>query len=344
MDLLQVRNINKKNERGFELRNITFNQSAQNNIVIAGETGSGKTTLLRIIAGLEQPDAGEIIFDNEKVIGPADKLIPGHKGIVYLSQQFELPHFLRVEQILEYANEWPEDKADNLFRLCRIEHLFRRRTDQLSGGEKQRIAIARLLIMRPELFLLDEPFSNMDLTNKNLLKKIISDISAELKISFIMVSHDPIDTVPWANEIIVLRDGEMIEKKTPSQIYSNPQFEYTAGLFGKYNLLKPVLLKKIFPELSEKKNSLKAMIRPENCVIVSLVNSSVNSSINSSVDSSVDSSLKGLVTESRYFGHYYETDVFVENQILITRSSDQKTSRGEQVFIRLEKDDIRFIT
>ncbi|HTF31167.1 MAG TPA: ATP-binding cassette domain-containing protein, partial [Flavitalea sp.] len=100
MDLLQVRNISKKNERGFELRNITFNQSAQNNIVIAGETGSGKTTLLRIIAGLEQPDAGEIIFRNEKVIGPADKLIPGHKGIVYLSQQFELPHFLRVEQIL----------------------------------------------------------------------------------------------------------------------------------------------------------------------------------------------------------------------------------------------------
>jgi len=340
MDLLQVRNINKKNERGFELKNITFNQSVQNNIVIAGETGSGKTTLLRIIAGLEQPDAGEIIFDNEKVIGPADKLIPGHKGIVYLSQQFELPHFLRVEQILEYANEWPEDKADNLFRLCRIEHLFKRRTDQLSGGEKQRIAIARLLIMRPELFLFDEPFSNMDLNNKNLLKKIISDISTELKISFIMVSHDPIDTLSWADEIIVLRDGEIIEKKTPSQIYNNPQFEYTAGMFGKYNLLEHGFLQKFYPGLLLQNGSLKAMIRPENCVIVS----SVNSSINASINSSVDSSLKGLVTESRYFGHYYETDVFVENQILITRSSDQKASRGEQVFIILEKDDIRFIS
>ncbi|RYG01675.1 MAG: ABC transporter ATP-binding protein [Chitinophagaceae bacterium] len=234
MEFLKVKGIGKKNERGFELKNISFTQARQHNIAIAGETGSGKTTLMKIIAGLVQPGSGDVFFEGEKVIGPDYKLIPGHKGIVYLSQLFELPHFLRVEQVLEYANEWSEEKARRLFELCRITHLFKRRTDELSGGERQRIAIARLLIMDPKLFLLDEPFSNMDPANKDLLKNIIQDISIELKISFIMISHDPVDSLSWADEMIIMRDGEIIEKKTPYEVYNNPASEYTAGLFGKY--------------------------------------------------------------------------------------------------------------
>lgn len=301
MDLLQVKGIGKKDERGFQLKHISFTQAVGENIAIAGETGSGKTTLLRIIAGLTQPDSGEALFNGEKIMGPADKLVPGHKGIVYLSQLFELPHFLRVEQIMEYANEWPDGKADQLFDLCQIRHLFKRRTDQLSGGERQRIAIARLLIMDPKLFLLDEPFSNMDLTNKNLLKTIVADISRELGISFIMISHDPIDTLSWAHEVIVMQNGAIIEKDTPQQIYERPETTYTAGLFGKYNEIDGVI------------------IRPEACRIVP------------------GGELSGKVTEVRYYGHYVETDVQVGKNLVITRSLKQEAVEGENVNLRIYK-------
>src|SRR5882757_7739701 len=101
------------------LRGISFVQQKGRKIAVAGETGSGKTTLLKVIAGLAQPDKGEVRFEGQRVPGPAEKLIPGHPGIAYLSQEFELPQHLRIEQVLEYANQLPEEDARNLFKVCR---------------------------------------------------------------------------------------------------------------------------------------------------------------------------------------------------------------------------------
>ncbi|HTE24242.1 ABC transporter ATP-binding protein [Flavitalea sp.] len=335
MDLLQVKSISKQDERGFHLSNINFNQAFQQNITIAGETGSGKTTLLKIIAGLAQPDMGEIIFRNEKVIGPADKLIPGHKGIVYLSQDFRLPHFLRVEQILEYANEWPTEKAEKLFSLCGIRHLFKRRTDELSGGEQQRIAIARLLIMDPQLFLLDEPFSNMDPANKDLLKNIIKEIGKEFNMSFIMISHDPVDTLPWADEIIVMRDGKLIEKNSPELIYSKPAFAYTAALFGKYNVL-PVGLLQMLNNNIKIPSGFQPIVRPEKCVIIS---SSVAGNKNIHGEEQVFQ-LKGKVVDVRYFGHYFETDLMIGDHTFISRSHYQGSQPGNEETIEISGQDV----
>jgi ABC-type Fe3+/spermidine/putrescine transport system ATPase subunit len=334
MDLLLVNGINKKDERGFTLSDINMKQAALQNIGIAGETGSGKTTILKIIAGLVQPDSGTVLFKGSEVIGPAYKLVPGHQGIVYLSQHFELPHFLRVEQILEYANEWPPEKAALLFELCRIEHLFKRRTDQLSGGEKQRIAIARLLIMSPSLFLLDEPFSNMDLANKILLKKIISDISQELKVSFIMISHDPTDTLSWADHMIIMKAGQIIEQGSPYQLYETPVHEYTAGLLGKYNLLPPGLLHSMYEE--QRFNSMlphfnstnsKFMVRPEHCVITNADNSN----------------LRGELMAARYFGHYYEMDVAVGGQLIVTKSAQHTQSIGDTMFLKIRHENVHLL-
>jgi ABC-type Fe3+/spermidine/putrescine transport system ATPase subunit len=338
MDLLQVKSISKKDERGFHLSNINFTQAFQKNITIAGETGSGKTTVLKIIAGLAQPDMGEVIFRNEKVIGPADKLIPGHKGIVYLSQDFRLPHFLRVEQILEYANEWPVEKAEKLFSLCGIRHLFKRRTDELSGGEQQRIAIARLLIMDPQLFLLDEPFSNMDPANKELLKNIIKQIGKELNMSFIMISHDPVDTLPWADEIIVMKEGMIIEKNSPELIYSKPAFAYTAALFGKYNVL-PAGLIKAFDNNLDIPAGFQPIVRPEKCMIA---DSPVTDHNNVSVSEQV-LTLKGKVMATRYFGHYFETDLLIGDHTITSRSQFPKGSLQMEETIEICETDIHLV-
>src|SRR5688572_22923099 len=104
MTFLTVSGISKKGLGNFELQEITFLQRKNQKIAIAGETGSGKSTLLKIIAGMEQPDAGEVLFNEQRVKGPDENLVPGYPGIAYLSQDFELPKFLRVEQVLAYAN------------------------------------------------------------------------------------------------------------------------------------------------------------------------------------------------------------------------------------------------
>ena len=118
----------------FVLRDITFAQSRGEKIAIAGETGAGKSTVLKVIAGLLQPDSGSLLFERKPIAGPADQLVPGHPGIAYLSQHFELQKSLRVEQVLTYSNTLSDADANTLYAVCQIDHLVTRRTDELSGA------------------------------------------------------------------------------------------------------------------------------------------------------------------------------------------------------------------
>ena len=199
-----------------------------------------------------------------RIKGPQEHLVPGHPGIVYLSQQFELPQFLRVEQILQYANKLDPATAENLYEVCRISHLLSRRTDHLSGGERQRIALARLVLSSPRLLLLDEPFSNLDIIHKNILKNVIQDVSKLLKITCILISHDPLDTLPWADEIIIMLGGKIIQQGSPEHIYLQPVNTYAAGLFGKFNLFSVGKAKILAESFGLKHRSgKKLLIRPE---------------------------------------------------------------------------------
>lgn len=304
MVLLQVSGVHKKNERGFELKDVSFSQQWYQQIAIAGETGSGKSTLLKIIAGLAQPDAGEVIYDGKRVPGPNDQLIPGHPKIAYLSQLFELPHYLRVEQVLEYANKLTKRSADQLFEICRITHLLKRRTDQLSGGEQQRIAIARLLIGSPGLLLLDEPYSNTDMIHKQLLKAIIEDIAEQLKISIIMVSHDPVDALSWADEILLMRDGRIIQHGMPKEVYRHPVDNYAAGLLGKYNVW-------------EDKNGVQRIVRPEDLVL----------------SRKHISDVKGTVQNIIFCGSYYDVEVYTETRMFTSRVMNPTIEEGDIVTV-----------
>ena len=219
------------------LKRINFTQRKGCHLAIAGETGSGKSTLLKTIAGLVTPDEGAVYFEGVRVEGPLERLIPGQPGIAYLSQYFELWHHYRVEEVLSYSNDLTPEDADALYELCQIDHLLMRRNDQLSGGERQRIALARLLVHPPRLLLLDEPFSNLDMIHKRLLKKVIRESTAKYDITCILVSHDPYDTLSWADELVLLRDGEIHQQGSPREVYLQPKDEYAAGLLGEYSLL-----------------------------------------------------------------------------------------------------------
>jgi ABC-type sugar transport system ATPase subunit len=263
MRLLTVDGIGKQIENRFVLKDINFSLQPFQKIAIAGETGSGKSTLLKIIAGLEQPDSGAVLFQNKKVEGPNETLVPGHPAIAYLPQYFELPKFLRVEQVLSYANQLADREAKKLFQICHISHLLKRKTSELSGGERQRIALCRLLIAKPKILLLDEPFSNLDMILKSTLKEVIEEVCNRLKITCLLVSHDPEDTLAWADQIIVMKEGKIIQYDFPQKIYHEPINGYVAGLFGKFTQLSPFLLKALNTK------SLKRFFRPEDFKLVS---------------------------------------------------------------------------
>ena len=237
MVFLEVREVSAVKEGRTILKDITFSQLAFQKIALAGETGSGKSTLLKIIAGLEECNSGTVFFKDEPVEGAATKLVPGHQQIAYLPQYFELQKFLRVEQVLQYANKLSSASAKNLFKICQIDHLLKRKTHELSGGEKQRIALCRLLISQPKLLLLDEPFSNLDQIVKDVLKKVLDEVLKKLKITCILVSHDADDTLPWADEIFVLRNGKLVQQGKPTEVYFYALSKYVGGLFGKYSTL-----------------------------------------------------------------------------------------------------------
>jgi ABC-type Fe3+/spermidine/putrescine transport system ATPase subunit len=325
LNLLTVSGISKKKDEAFILQDISFNQQKFQKIAIAGETGSGKSTLMKIIAGLINPDIGEVYFENERIKRvPEEKLIPGHIGIAYLSQYFDLPHFLRVEQALQYSNELAEEEAGLIYEVCRISQFLKRRTDQLSGGEKQRIALAKLLISSPTLLLLDEPFSNIDLIQKNILKSVIHDLGEHLNITCMMVSHDPLDTLSWADEIKIMKGGKILQSGSPRQIYYQPVNEYGAGLFGQYNLIDAALAHAFTGDKKIGWKGDKLLVRPESFHIIE-------------IDSQAP---QGTILDIQFLGSYVDTVVSIGNSKISIRSAMHHLSKGDRVSVSVAPENI----
>lgn len=318
MSFLKVSNVTRQIEDTLAVDHVSFTQRKLEKIAIAGETGSGKSTLLKMIAGLVQPDNGSITFENQRIAGPEEKLVAGHPGIAYLSQHFELQKFLRVEQVLEYANKLSEDEAQTLFEICRIDHLLKRKTNELSGGEKQRIAIARLLISAPKLLLLDEPFSNLDMTQRNTLKTVLEDICSGLKITCILVSHDPQDVLAWADKVLIMKDGKIVQKGSPEIIYKMPVSAYTAGLLGRFSTLKLDDTEFHIPGKNKIRRK-ELYVRPENLHIVSRNEKAV----------------KGKVSRVSFTGTSYELEVLTGRQELTVATEKKTFKPGSTVYISL---------
>lgn len=314
MDFLKVSSVYRKDELGFEIKNISVTIQQFSKTAISGATGSGKSTLLKIIGGLVQADAGSVYLEGEKVKGPNDQLIPGHKGIAYLSQHFELRNNYRVEEVLSYGNTLEESEAQKVYSVCRIDHLLSRWTNQLSGGERQRIALAKLLVTSPKLLLLDEPFSNLDYTNKEILKAVVEDICHKLQITSILVSHDPQDVLPWADNILVIQNGEIIQQGSALTIYKNPVNEYVAGLFGKYILLPAHIINFSIPQGKQ------LFIRPYQCI----------------VNGTKKPMLKGIIKQISFAGDYYEVDILINRQLISIKTTNNTIKAGEAVTVSID--------
>lgn len=317
MDLVTVTNISLVEQGTTIVAPISFTQRRGQKLALAGASGAGKSTLLQLVAGLAQPATGEVRISGERVRRPHEALIPGHPGVAYLSQKSDLPHSLRVEQVLRYASKRPAAEAQALYELCRIAHLLPRRTDQISGGEQQRVALARLLLGAPRLLLLDEPFSNLDRDNKRTMQAIIEEVGTRLGITCLLVSHDATDVLPWADEILVLRRGELVQRGTPQQLYYQPADEYVAALFGDYNLL----LGADAQQLSSVPLTAGAalLVRPEQLHI----------------SPAGGEELPGTVRAVRFLGSYYEVEIQLPENVVRARVGTASFALGDAVGVSL---------
>jgi ABC-type sugar transport system ATPase subunit len=311
MAFLQVINLLKQGA----VKDISLEQKPLQKIAIAGETGSGKTTLLKLIAGLLQPDAGTILFNNEKVLGPDEKLLPGHPKIAFLSQYFELRNNYRVEEELEASNKISVAAANIIYDVCRINHLLKRKTTEVSGGERQRIVLAKLLTTSPQLLLLDEPFSNLDHHHRTIIRSVLDDIGSKLQVSCILVSHDAQDILPWADVVLLLKNGEIIQQGTPHDLYHKPVNEYCAGLLGDYNLI-------------DAKEGQWAIIRPEKIIL----------------SKDMVGKWQGIVTSILFCGHYYTIEVSLAGKAIKVNTATAAFSIGEKVSLHFSNEDLSFVS
>lgn len=205
---------------------------------IIGRSGSGKSTLLNLIYGLIDADQGEVRLMDERIWGPSEKLIPGHEQMKMVTQQSDhLNHYAKVwanvASLLPNTDlEYKTTKTTEVLQQLRLLDLKERRVADLSGGERQRVSIARALAASPKVLLLDEPFNQVDASFRDQLQQDIRKIVAETGLTVILVSHDPQEVLSLADELVVLKYGEVLETGSPQQLYQQPQKLYTATLLA----------------------------------------------------------------------------------------------------------------
>ena len=222
------------------LQNLTFTLNEGQQLAIIGESGCGKSTLLKLIYGLYDCDEGHLSWKSEPILGPKFHLVPGMPFMKYLAQDFDLMPFITVgENVGKFlSNFYPNEKQnriDDLLNLVEMSEFKHVKAKFLSGGQMQRVALARVLAQEPEVLLLDEPFSHIDNFRKNKLRRKIFQYLKEKQITTIVASHDVNDVLSFSDEVIVLKDTTILEKATPFELYNHPKFHYTAALFGEVN-------------------------------------------------------------------------------------------------------------
>jgi len=196
-----------------------------------------------MLYGLLSPDEGQIQFKGERVWGPEEKLIPGHDAMRMVTQDTDgLNVFAKVwdniATLLPSTNvAAKEENTRKVLQQLNIERIADKQVFYLSGGEKQRVAIARALVTNPEVLLLDEPFNQVDTSFREGLQQDIRQVVKETGLTVIMVSHDPAEVLSMADELIVIKEGEILETGSPKTLYQHPQNLYTARLLTNCNVL-----------------------------------------------------------------------------------------------------------
>ena len=214
-------------------------------LAIVGESGCGKSTLLKLIFGQMDVDSGAISWKDQSILGPKNKLVVGHDFMKYVAQEFDLMPYTSVSENVgdHLSNFYPDEKKariQELIQVVELEGFENTKVQFLSGGQKQRVALARAIAKRPEIILLDEPFSHIDNFKKQSLRRNLFEYLKTNNIACVLATHDKGDVLSFADQMMVLQNGSVLITDSPSNIYSNPRHPLVAAFFSEYSKIDGV--------------------------------------------------------------------------------------------------------
>ena len=246
---LQIQNVSKKFNQFHAVDKVSFAVQPGEIVSILGPSGCGKSTLLQIVAGLQSLDEGEITLNGEVISSSHFTLPPEKRGINMVFQDYALWPHMTVRQNIFYGSKVrkvnKQEQSENqkfLFNLLQLNGLEHRYPSELSGGQQQRVAIARALSTKPELLLLDEPLSNLDMQLRFEMRNELSYLLRKLGTTALHVTHDPVEAYALADRILMLRDGKIEQFGTPMEVRQAPASLWVAGLLGMNNRLQAVAI------------------------------------------------------------------------------------------------------
>ncbi|CAK9885692.1 MAG: Fe(3+) ions import ATP-binding protein FbpC [Candidatus Erwinia impunctatus] len=281
--MIELSGISKQFGHTSVLENITLTAKPSSRTVIVGPSGSGKTTLLRILAGFETPDTGKIVL-NGKVLFDRKTFIPAHqRGIGFVPQEGGLFPHMTVKDNIAYGLQGSKAEknrhvAELMERVSLDVNLLSHWPHEISGGQQQRVALARTLAQKPQLMLLDEPFSALDTGLRASTRKATADLLSQAGVTSILVTHDQQEALSFADQIAVIRDGSLAQIGPPAEVYSQPVDEKTALFLGDAPIFNVEVVNSIAlsplghfaVNAADAHGRYRVMLRPEQLIIASL--------------------------------------------------------------------------
>ena len=237
---LSLKNISKKYKDKEILKNITFDIKEGELVCILGPSGCGKTTLLNIIGGFVSDYSGDVLLSNENI----NNIPPEKREIATVFQSYGLFTHKNVIDNVSYGlkllkidKNTREKKARDMLEKVGLAGYEKKKIKELSGGEQQRVAIARSMVLNPKLLLLDEPLSNLDVHLRDVMRKEIKRIQKQFGVTMIIVTHDQEDAFKLADRVVVINEGHIEQIGTPEELYKQPKSNFISSFIGENNLI-----------------------------------------------------------------------------------------------------------
>ena len=335
--LIQFKNIVKDFDGQIVLKGVSLDIYENEFVTLLGPSGCGKTTLLRILGGFLKQNEGQVIFDDVEI----SDVPPYKRELNTVFQKYALFPNMNVYDNIAFGlkiKKEPKDvieqKVNRMLKLVGLETYGKRSVTEMSGGQQQRVAIARALVNEPKVLLLDEPLGALDLKLRKEMQHELKKIQQEVGITFIYVTHDQEEALTMSDKIVVMKDGEIQQIGTPTDIYNEPVNEFVANFIGESNIIDAVMLKDYEVMFEDKKfecvdygfdenEPVQVVIRPEDIDIVK----------------KNEGKLKGVVRSVLFKGVHYEILVETELRTYKVQTTDY-AEVGRQVGLKFGPEDI----